>query len=98
MKDFKIGDRVLVNAIARPDHERIGLARFKKTWKPALLKKPKEGWFVGYCNKQEGKLVHNDYAYELAFENSVKLCRIKFSYFSQDHFAFPEDCILQEGE
>lgn len=90
---MKIGSKVKVSAIAKPDY-----IDNKRRW---IRTTPKKlfGWYVGYAYKQEGKYNPDNIGqyledYEparLSEVVAVKLLRVKFSENSNDSFAYPED-------
>jgi len=88
MKYFNMGERVIVKATMYPfyiDGER--------KWLRKHLECPKEGFYVGYTYKQEGKLCHDRSTEETCLINikSIKVLRVKFSDWGNDKFALLQD-------
>ena len=88
MEYFKMGEKVEVHATMYPlyiDGER--------KWLRKQLVQPKEGFYVGYTYKQEGRLGSNSYLDHsfLIKIKSIKVLRVKFSDWGNDKFALLQD-------
>jgi len=88
MNYFKMGEKVIVKATMYPmymDGER--------KWLREQLVHPKEGFYVGYTYKQEGKLGYNRSTGKscLVDLKSIKVLRVKFSDWGNDKFALLQD-------
>ena len=94
MKDLKIGQKVIVRAIARPEY-----TNNVRKWKRVIAAKDAIGWYVGFAYKQEGRYKYEEYDYpdssghcaHLEVTNTIKLARVKFRINSNDSFVFEND-------
>ena len=87
-----MGEKVVVKATMYPMY-----VDGKRKWLREQLVHPREGFYVGYTYKQEGKLtggMMNTYEYQrgwLTNIKSIKVLRIKFSDWGNDKFALLQD-------
>ena len=100
MDGLQIGDKVLVTALAEPQYD----INQNREW----IRRPiysREGWYVGYSYKKEGRFVSE--GYDPYFGNrrqgyltdihTVKVMRIKFSEKGNDCFALRQDIVKLKG-
>ena len=83
-----MGEKVVVTATMY--HIYIGGER---KWLRKQLTHPKEGFYVGYTYKQEGKLESYGLGEPACLINikSIKMLRVKFSDWGNDYFALLQD-------
>lgn len=87
MKYFKMGEEVVVKAIAYPMY-----IDGRRLWLREILLKEKKAFYVGYAHKHEGELASdrpgNSYLKNI---KTIKVLRVKFSDWGNDKFALLQD-------